>query len=68
MCYPPRSGCASRLIRTQPVPQVELPGTQLPTVDVMVKVLKQVALSSALKGAKGARMRTQDEMRALKPR
>ena len=68
MCYPPQSGCASRLIRTQPVPQVVLPGTELPTVDVMVQALKQVANSPAFEATEGARMRTKEEMRALQPR
>ena len=68
MCYPPQSCCASRLIRTQPVPQVALTGDKLPTVDDLGKVLMQAALSWDFERAEGARLRTQEEMRALPPR
>ena len=68
MCHPPQSCCASRLIRTQPVPQVELPGEQLATVGDLVKVLEHAASSWDFQGAEGDRMPTPDEMRELPPR
>ena len=68
MCHPPQSCCASRRIRTQPVPQVVLSGDALATVGDLVKVVMHAASSWDLKGAEGARMRTEKEMRALPKR
>ena len=68
MCHPPQSCCASRRIRTQPVPQVALPGDALATVGDLVKVVTHAASSWDLKGAEGARMRTAKEMRELPKR
>jgi hypothetical protein len=67
MCYPPQGCCASSLIRTEPVPQVAVPGDELPTVDALVKLLKQAAISSLFEGAEGAPMGSGGVLRALPP-